>query len=143
MSTSQEIQLNPSPLSRLGRTCLDKHPPDNDCDPTLLKGTIPFLVFSLEISSNNLTYQGNPYTHRQLFLFQLISLLYSRGYGYRKIAKKLNKWSVKTPRGNTWYNTSVSSILKRKRERDARIEDVRNKEHKVKISKLSIHYEEY
>jgi len=99
-------------------------------------------VFSLEISSNNLTYQGNPYTKYQQFLYTLIRTLYDRGNGYRKIAKKLNKWGVKTPRGKTWFNTSVSSVLKRRYERDARIK-VRNKEYPIKVGKLSVHYEEY
>ena len=33
------------------------------CSP--LEGTIPHIEFSIEIQSNNLTYQGNPYTERQ------------------------------------------------------------------------------
>lgn len=133
----------PRPLSRIASTCLDKSPPEAPHNPTHLKGTIPFLVFSLEITSNNLTYEGNGYTSHQLFLITLVSTLYDRGYGYRKIAKKLNKWGVKTARGNAFFNTSISSILKRKRERDARIEEVRNKEYPDKLGKLSVIYEEY
>jgi len=34
--------------------------------------------------------------------------------GYKRIAHKLNAWNVKTSRGNTWLNTSVSSVLRRK-----------------------------
>ena len=143
MKQTCTCQSLPQPLSRLARTCLDKSPPNNTNEPTLLKGTIPFLVFSLEISSNNLTYQGNPYTKYQQFLYTLIRTLYDRGNGYRKIAKKLNKWGVKTTRGNTWFNTSVSSVLKRKHERDVRIQEVRNKEYPIKVGKLSVHYEEY
>ena len=130
-------------MSRIASTCLDKSPPEAPHNPTHLKGTIPFLVFSLEITSNNLTYEGNGYTPHQLFLITLVSTLYDRGYGYRKIAKKLNKWGVKTARGNTFFNTSVSSILKKKRERDARIEEVRHKEYPNKLGKLSVVYEEY
>ena len=102
-------------MSRIASTCLDKSPPEAPHNPTHLKGTIPFLVFSLEITSNNLIYEGNGYTSYQLFLLTLVSTLYDRGYGYRKIAKKLNKWGVKTARGNSFFNTSVSSILKKKR----------------------------
>ena len=133
----------PRPLSRIASTCLDKSPPEAPHNPTHLKGTIPFLVFSLEITSNNLIYEGNGYTSYQLFLLTLVSTLYDRGYGYRKIAKKLNKWGVKTARGNTFFNTSISSILKKKRERDARIEEVRHKEYPNKLGKLSVVYEEY
>ena len=37
----------------------------------------------------------------------MIKTLHDKGYGYRRIAHKLNKWNVKTTRGNTWFNTSV------------------------------------
>jgi len=70
-------------LSKLASTCLDELPPDNTNEPTLLKGSITFLVFSLEISSNILTYECNPYTTYQQFLYQLICTLYDRGNGYR------------------------------------------------------------
>jgi len=106
----------------------------------ILSGTIPHLEFSIEIQSNNLTYEGNPYTTYQQFLYTLIKSLHYKGYGYRRIAHKLNKWNVKTSRGNTWYNTSVSSVLKRKHERDLRIQKIRNKEYPIKIGKFSIKY---
>jgi hypothetical protein len=38
--------------------------------------------------------------------------------GYRGISKKLNQWGIKSHRGCEWFNTSVSSGLKRKHERD-------------------------
>ena len=107
---------------------------------TCLEGTIPHLEFSLEIQSNNLTYQGNPYTKHQQFLYTLIKCLHDKGYGYRRIAHKLNKWNVKTTRGNTWFNTSVSSALKRRHERDVRIQEIRNKEYPIKIGKFAIKY---
>ena len=106
----------------------------------ILSGTIPHLEFSIEIQSNNLTYEGNPYTAYQQFLYTLIKSLHYKGYGYRRIAHKLNKWNVKTSRGNTWYNTSVSSVLKRKHERDLRIQEIRNKEYPIKIGKFSVKY---
>ena len=107
---------------------------------TCLEGTIPHLEFSLEIQSNNLTYQGNPYTEYQQFLYTLIKCLHDKGYGYRRIAHKLNKWNVKTTRGKTWFNTSVSSVLKRKHERGLRIQEIRNKEYPIKIGKFSVKY---
>ena len=130
-------------MSRLESTCLDKSPPDNTNEPTLLKGTIPHLEFSLEISSNNLTFEGNTYTKYQQFLYLLIKSLHDKGYGYRRIAHKLNAWNVKTTRGKTWFNSSVSSVLKRKHERDLRIQEIRNKEYQIKIGKLSVKYYTY
>ena len=105
-----------------------------------LEGTVAHLVFSIEIQSNNLTYQGNPYTKYQQFLYILIKSLHDKGYGYRRISHKLNKWNVKTTRGNTWFNTSVSSVLKRKHERDVRIQEIRNQKYPIKIGKLAIKY---
>ena len=107
---------------------------------TSLEKTLAHLVFSIEIQSNNLTYQGNPYTKHQQFLYILIKSLHDKGYGYRRIAHKLNKWNVKTTRGNTWFNTSVSSVLKRKHERDLRIQEIRNQEYPIKIGKFSVKY---
>ena len=109
----------------------------------VLSGTIPHLEFTLEIQSNNLTYQGNPYTKYQQFLYILIKSLHDKGYGYRRIAHKLNKWNVKTTRGNTWFNTSVSSVLKRKHERDVRIQEIRNQKYPIKIGKFAIKYYTY
>ena len=124
----------------MARTCLDKDLTDNTNEPTLLEGTIPHLEFSLEISSNNLTFGGNEYTKYQQFLYTLIKSLHDKGYGYRRIAHKLNAWNVKTSRGNTWFNSSVSSVLKRKHERDVRIQEIRNKEYPIKIGKFAIKY---
>ena len=112
-------------------------------ESVVLSGTIPHLEFTLEMQSNNLTYQGNPYTEYQQFLYTLIKCLQDKGYGYRRIAHKLNKWEVATPRGKKWFNTSVSSVLKRKHERDTRIQEIRNKEYPIKIGKFAIKYYTY
>ena len=69
--------------------------------------------------------------------------MHDSGLGYRKISRKLNEMNIKTIRGNTWFNTSVSSVLKRKHERDLRIQEIRNKKFKTKIGKFSINYYSY
>ena len=66
--------------------------------------------------------------------------MHDSGLGYRKISRKLNEMNIKTTRGNTWFNTSVSSVLKRKHERDLRIQEIRNKEYPIKIGKFSVKY---
>ena len=66
--------------------------------------------------------------------------MHDSGLGYRKIIRKLNEMNIKTTRGNTWFNTSVSSVLKRKHERDLRIQEIRNKEYPIKIGKFSVKY---
>ena len=107
---------------------------------TCLEGTIPHLEFSIEIQSNNLTYQGNPYTAYQQYLYTLIKCLHDKGNGYRRIAHKLNAWNVKTTRGKTWCNSSVSSVLKRKHERDLMNEQIRNQHFPSKVSKFEVNY---
>ena len=58
------------------------------------------------------------------------------GLGYRKISRKLNQWGIKTQRGKEWFNTSVSSVLKRKHERDVMFNEVRNQHYPSTISKM-------
>ena len=69
--------------------------------------------------------------------------MHDSGLGYRKISRKLNEMNIKTIRGNSWFNTSVSSVLKRKHERDLRIEEIRNQKFETKISKFRIKYYSY
>ena len=58
------------------------------------------------------------------------------GLGYRKIAKMLNEENIKTPRGKTFFPSSVYSILKKKKIRNDRL----NEHFKKKISKLRFEY---
>ena len=51
----------------------------------------------------------------------------------KSIADKLNALRIKTHRGNTFSSGSIHSILKRKKERDIWIQEVRNREFPVKI----------
>ena len=55
------------------------------------------------------------------------------GLGYRRISKKLNQWGIKTHRGKEWFNTSVSSVLKRKHERDVLVDEIRSQQYPSKI----------
>jgi hypothetical protein len=60
--------------------------------------------------------------------------------GYRKISQKLNLWGIKTHRGKEWFNTSVHSVLKRRNQRNERIENQRNKKYPIKIGTFTIVY---
>ena len=51
----------------------------------------------------------------------------------KSIADKLNALGIKTHRGNTFSSGSIHSILKRKKEREKWIEEVRDKEFPIKI----------
>ena len=63
------------------------------------------------------------------------------GLGYRKISQKLNSWGIKTQRGKNWLNTSVFSVLKRKHQRDLRLETI--EEHTIKVSKFLIQHQTF
>ena len=60
--------------------------------------------------------------------------------GYRGISKKLNQWRIKSHRGCEWFNTSVSSILRRKHERDLMNYQIRNQHFPSKVSKFEVIY---
>ena len=108
-------------------------------DGPLYSTTIPILEFSIEFQSNNLIYQKE-YTKRQQVIYSLILLLREEGLGYRKISRKLNQWGIKTNRGKKWFNTSVSSVLKRKHQRDVLFDEIRNRHYPTKISKFEVNY---
>ena len=102
------------------------------------ENTIPYLEFEVEIESNDLTFRS-VYSKRQQVVLNLIKYLHEeKGLGYRKIRDKLNSWGIKTERGNTWFNTSVYSVLKRHRQREERIKNQRNKSFKPIIGKFQI-----
>ena len=100
----------------------------------------PYLEITITVQSNNLTYH-QPYTKKQQVVYELIRMLHEdKGLGYRKISKKLNSWGIKTQRGNKWFNTSVSSVLKRKHQRDFRIEEVRKQDYQIQMDRLKLKY---
>jgi hypothetical protein len=109
-------------------------------DCTLFETAIPCLEFSIEFQSNKLIYQKE-YTKRQQIIYLLIQHLYDReGWGYRKISKWLNQSGIKTHTGKNWLSSSVISVLKRKHERDVRIQQIRNQHFPSKISKFEVNY---
>ena len=111
----------------------------NDIGCSSLETSTPHLEFVIELESNNLVYDQK-YSKRQEITYQLIKTLKDKGLGYRKISYKLNSWGIKTQRDKKWFPQSVFSVLKRRKERDDRIEQQRLKTFKPKVSKLSIKY---
>ena len=102
--------------------------------------TTPVIEFTAELQSNNLTYH-QPYSKRQQITYNLIKHLHGEeGWGYRLIARKMNSWGIKTQRGKNWSNSSVHSVLKRRHQRDVRIEGIRNKKFPTKVSRMVIRY---
>ena len=74
------------------------------------------------------------YSERQEKLHRIIEKLQEyRHMSLKSIADKLNALGIKTHRGRSFSSGSIHSILKRKKERDKWIEEVRNKKFPVKI----------
>jgi hypothetical protein len=106
---------------------------------TFITSTIPVIEFYIQFQSNNLIVDKG-YSIRQHMIYSLIQLMKEEGLGYRRISKKLNQWGIKTHRGCEWFNTSVSSVLKRKHERDDLVNNIRNKHYPSKASKMELKY---
>ena len=98
-----------------------------------------YLCFTVTIGSNDLIAEQK-YTKQQHQNYELIKSLHDRGMGYRKIAKYLNEQGIKTILGNTWKNTQVFSVLKKYRERQERIQNVRLREYPIEISKFELQW---
>ena len=101
----------------------------------------PHLTFNITTQSNNLTYLCE-YSERQEYIYNLIKELHDSGLSYRKITKYLNDREILTHRGKRWGKTgnSVYSVLKRKKQRDSRIQKLRNKVYKTRYSNFKIEY---
>ena len=96
------------------------------------------LEFSITLSSNDLVPELK-YSKKQEILHNLIIYLHEvERLGYRKISYKLNEWGIKTVRSKKWFNTSVHSVLKRRNQRDSRIENQRKIKYPIEIGELSI-----
>ena len=103
-------------------------------------GITPYLTFTVESQSNDLTYH-QPYKVRQSIIHNLISYMHElEGYGYRTIAKKLNSWGIQTERGTMWNSPKVHSVLKRQRQRDQRISELREKTYSLQIKDIQLEY---
>ena len=108
-------------------------------DGTYFTTTIPFVEFNIQFQTNSLIYDKG-YSTRQYMIYSLILFMKEEGMGYRKISRKLNQWGIKTHRGKQWFNTSVSSVLKRKHERDVMINEIRDQHYPSKVSKMELKY---
>ena len=101
------------------------------------------LEFSITLSSNNLVPEQK-YSKKQEIVHNLIVYLHEvEGLGYRKISYKLNEWGIKTVRGKKWFNTSVHSVLKRRNQRDNRIEKQRKINYPIETGKFSLVYKPF
>ena len=102
----------------------------------------PHLTFIISFSSNNLLFDKAPekeLSKRQIALHKLIKFMHDEmGIGYRKIAKKLNSWAIKSETGiKVWHGNNVYGILKRMAERELRLQR-QEQIYEAEISKMEI-----
>ena len=79
-----------------------------------------------------------PTSANQSFLYEKIIELKNSGKGYRKIAYWLNDSGYKTPKGHSFKNTHVFSILKKRRLRDEKygqVPDIKIRDVHIKIKR--------
>ena len=94
--------------------------------------SVKTLTFNIVFQRNDLVYL-RPYSKRQEKLHRIIEKLQEyRHMNLKNIPDKLNALGIKTHQGSTFSTGSIHSILKRKKERDKWIEEVRNKKFPVK-----------
>ena len=80
-----------------------------------------------------------PYSERQEKLHRIIEKLQEKHHmSLKSIADKLNALGIKTHRGKSFSSGSIHSILKRKKERDKWIGEVRNKEFPFQVSNFEL-----
>ena len=80
----------------------------------------------------------NKWSDSQQKTHDLIKSLQDEGMGYRKISYYLNERGIKTIRGNDWKNTNVFSVLKRYKQREHRIENVKNQKYGIEVGKFEL-----
>ena len=76
---------------------------------------------------------------QQIALHTLIKFMHEKqNIGYRKIAKKLNGWGIKSKTGITqWKGNNVYGILKREQERQERIAK-REQKYAIEVANMEI-----
>jgi hypothetical protein len=80
-----------------------------------------------------------PYSKRQEKLHRIIKKLQEEHFfSLKNIVDKLNTLGIKTHRGKSFSSGSIHSILKRKKERDKWIKEVRNKKFPIKIINFNL-----
>ena len=80
-----------------------------------------------------------PYSERQVKLHRIIKKLKEKRHmSLKNIADKLNTLGIKTHRGKSFSSGSIHSILKRKKERDRWMDEIRNKKFPIKIINFNL-----
>ncbi len=83
------------------------------------QNTEVFLTFVLSVRATHLWVA--PYSQYQQFLYDTITDLREKGLNYQQIADWLNQNDYKTPRGKLFHGSHAHSIVKKKKTREIRL----------------------
>lgn len=99
-----------------------------------------YLCFKVSFGSNNLLrdYNLNKWSDSQQEKYDLVKTLQDEGLGYRRIAQHLNARGIKTTSGKEWKNTHVFAFLKRYREREHRLKNVKTQDYGIEVGKFEL-----
>ena len=98
------------------------------------------MCFTVTVRTNKFAIKQNQkYSAEQEKLFLKIKSLHQSGFGYRKIAHKLNAENITTYKGKRWGCNNVYSVLKRYKEREDRLEFM-NREYEPVWSKMHVEF---
>ena len=94
----------------------------------------------MSFGSNNLLRDYNPtkWSDSQQETIDLMKSLQDDGLGYRRIAQHLNDRGIRTTTGKEWKGTHVYSFIKRYKERQHRLENVKTYDSGVEVGKFEL-----
>ena len=99
-----------------------------------------YLCFKVSFGTNNLLKDYNPtkWSDSQQEKYDLVKSLQDEGMGYRRIAQHLNARGIKTTTGKEWKNSHVFAFIKRYKEREHRLKNVKTHNYGVEIGKFEL-----
>ena len=99
-----------------------------------LSNTDIYFTFTLEVRFTNLWVA--PYSKYQQFLYDTITDLREKGWNYTQIADWFNSNDYKTPRGKMFHGSHAHSIVKKKKTREIRL----NQMYPPKLSNFALRF---
>ena len=94
----------------------------NNTSEEYSSSTDVFFTFTVERRFTNLWVA--PYSQYQQFLYDTINDLREKRWNYRQIAEWMNQNEYKTPRGKMFHGSHVHSIVKKKKTREIRLNQI-------------------
>ena len=99
-----------------------------------------YLCFKVAFGSNHLLsdYNLTKWSDSQQETHDLVISLQDEGLGYRRIAHHLNSRGIRTTTGKEWKGTHVYSFIKRYKEREYRLMNVKTQDYGIEVGKFEL-----